>query len=1293
MIPVRTMRIITIVSILALIPLIGFAETGNRFSPQSALLGGIGTGKIEILADGRFGGITIQNNPHRPLNAPEGCFAAIAVTSASSSIAKGLYHDLLDPKSIENVTVGGIFPFAEVDYSDPGLPVTVNLKAFSPLILGNENGSSCPGVVFRYSVKNESQDEIQTAVALNWSNLIGLGGTGEGYSPEGEISHKTLKRGRLSGVHYRFKPAVTSEQGKTVHGEYALWYQSQGKEKTGYLPHWNPADSSGAFWESFQQDALFQKSTGKTVKQKVGIDTRPTAAVAARQTIPPGETRQFTFLLAWYMPHRITGDGKDWGNYYTNQWSSVLKVSDDLGKNWPKILKAMEAWQNSFIDSSLPRWLTHRLCGSMASLAENGIFLENGKFTLLTNQPEFLGNFGSPEERLVTLPFLLQCFPNLLESELNLYAACQLPAGEIPSAAGNLDSVIGTGDIPGGFAGRPDSSAAFILMVYEYYLWTGESKFLEELRPHLQAAMHWLESRDSNEDSIPDGPSLWPWSRKGNVSLFTADLWLAALRTREEVEHLFQDIEFQTSARLSRQQAVSSLSAPLWNGNFFNAFFDTERPDALKSAVQVPGTLPGEWFALFQGWNPLLKKGDFTRSLQTLSISILSDRPGRAKIPASEGGRLSSRYGFTSAFAASSLCRAGYPEAALNLVQSYHEKPPALAETGLWALYNALTGIGLDRQRRCLIVGPSIPIDSNGLTAPFITPHYAGTLRYRRSILTGQQQCELTFDRASRGKDYALEQAAFNLPLHRNSNDMMLTVWLNGKPLSGQDFSRESMRVFGFQPAFRPKPGDTLTLFLVPREGPRITLDLEGWKISNFGAKCRIEKITRSGQGLSFYVYNALRERQSIQLDITNPGERDYVVYFNGESIPLTIPTSEPVPVLLPEGHINRESYETIHQIQWACGEAAVRLASIPGKQELKKRLWAMKDDVNQLVERDVRQRGIRLDVLPVSVAEQTDFETFDPPEGIQDELDRAIQLSQDFLNDLDRLGQDPVLASEIAGLFVPITLRAGLGTIKKDARAFDLNVRLTSSGRIPVTGRISLALPDGWSSLTGDDVSFASQDGAVSEWVMRFAVTAPVDLWAQLYELDVLVSGTWNGRPFRRKQTVAVGHHFIRKWQIVGPFPNRRGEGFDRMYPPELDIRTSESYEGIDKKTVEWKACDFPDGPVDFNAVLPPAENAVAYAYVGVYSPREQSVQFKFGSAGDTKIFHNYKEIFAARNLRELELKPGSKTLYHKLYEGWNLLLVKLSRQTGPWGFYFEITSLQGLPLKNLQYALDRTE
>lgn len=1254
------------------------------YAADSAILGGIGTGKIEIQSDGRLAEFTINHNYHRPINDPTGCFAAVAVESGGGATVKFLGGQKNQTDAVPAARVAGKYPYAYADYESGDLPVKIRLRAFSPMVPGELDSSCYPAAQFEYTVENPTQKEIAVTMAMSWRNFIGLGGTAqEPCDVTGEVLHRVYRQDRMTGIFYNLNSPTQEGLQRNTLGEHALVYRASGNEKPGLLPLWKPDTDPNAFISFLGKIGDAAKSKDEKFDRTLYGAARPAAAVAAKQTIPAGQSRTFAFVLAWRIPYRITKDGADAGEYYAARWNSLEKIVAEFNSQVSGLMEKNREWEKRFfLPSTIPDWLQDKMRNGMAALARDGVLTADGKFSMLSSHPEFPGNLGSPEERLADVHFFLQCFPNLLLSELERFTDCQLTNGEVPSAIGNVYSTIGNGNVPGGLIGNPDSSAAYILLIYQYYLWTGDSAFLKDHYQHVRYALHWLMSRDANSDAIPDGLSLWPWANEGNTALFSGSLAQAAFRIGEELEQIYKDLEFQTWCRQQGEQITRNLGSQLWNGNYYNPFFDPRRPTAAENAKLAFGQLPGEWFALMQGWNSFLPKDRLHRIAQCIAKNLAT-----LPAPASAKDNLSFRYGFAQAFTGPLLLRYGYGDDAEKLQEAETFNP----ELGWWSYYAALSGVGLDMHRRCLFVGPVTSASLDALVYPFSSPPFSGLIRLNRSPLSGQQDCTVEIQNAPSGKESALQQVAFLFPQYANVNEMIVQVDRNGKTLAGQDFSRESLRAFGFQPPLRLKEGDAIHLFLTSKEGPRIVVDIQGREVRNYGGKCRIDNIGSPLPGVSFYVTNQLQERQLLSFEITNPqAKQDYAIFVNGEKRPLTVPSPEPVPMTLPLSEIKPEEIASLHLSVQACQGAAVKLASIPGKEDLKKRLWELQEEVSRLAELDANQRGLRIDVIPVAAVDQFKYTK---PEAagktLRENLDRLNELHRSFLEYLQKESGDPVLASEIHGFFVPAEISVA-AVVRAASEPLPVEVQVRNPLRSVLQGRLTMNLPEGWRAATNDDVVFDEQNGSAEERRFHFIVNAPADLWQERFSLRAVFSGTWNGFPFRKVQETYAGHNFVKRWMIVGPFPNERGEGFGKMNPPEINIKLKESYDGFGKK-VSWQEHEFPNGYVDFDSILTPNDNASAYAYTGVYSPREQGVQFLVGCNGDLKLFLNYKEIYAKRN--EGHPEPGGDIIVHRLFEGWNHLVVKLSERVAAWGFYFEIYDLQGKPIEGMQFAFDKAE
>nr|MDO8099145.1 GH116 family glycosyl hydrolase [Candidatus Njordarchaeota archaeon] len=158
-------------------------------------LGGIGTGSVELRADGRFYEWQIFNNPPWSGGAvlvqwrgeeivdPDDCYFALRVkapgdepkvrvlaTKEKGDIDKLYVRSFL--KHVDDVEYIGEFPFIKINYKTD-LPVEVQLDAFSPFIPLDTKNSALPAVVLTFAVRNVSQQKLDVSVVGGLANPVG----------------------------------------------------------------------------------------------------------------------------------------------------------------------------------------------------------------------------------------------------------------------------------------------------------------------------------------------------------------------------------------------------------------------------------------------------------------------------------------------------------------------------------------------------------------------------------------------------------------------------------------------------------------------------------------------------------------------------------------------------------------------------------------------------------------------------------------------------------------------------------------------------------------------------------------------------------------------------------------------------------------------------------------------------------------------------------------------------------------------------------------------------------------
>jgi len=145
--------------------------------------------------------------------------------------------------------------------------------------------------------------------------------------------------------------------------------------------------------------------------------------------------------------------------------------------------------------------------------------------------------------------------------------------------------------------------------------------------------------------------------------------------------------------------------------------------------------------------------------------------------------------------------------------------------------------------------------------------------------------------------------------------------------------------------------------------------------------------------------------------------------------------------------------------------------------------------------------------------------------------------------------------------------------------------------------------------------------------------------------------------------QPVDLAHHFgfLQDWQLVGPFDNKQGKGFEAVYPPESALDLTASYP-TESGPVRWIAhhTDDANGQVDLNAAIGKHMGVVAYALAEFQSDKAQPVELRLGTEAANKIWLNGKllssaDVYHANGTMDQYVGRG------ELKKGRNVILLKI--------------------------------
>jgi uncharacterized protein (DUF608 family) len=292
------------------------------------------------------------------------------------------------------------------------------------------------------------------------------------------------------------------------------------------------------------------------------------------------------------------------GHYWQNWWSGAADITAYADKNADRFLQETRAWQEPVLKSSLPFWLKLKLINSAYPMFCNTILTKDGRFAVQESPHDMSGALGTMDQRMAAHAFMAAFFPELDQSELEMYAKCQQSDGRITHFDGNIHNIVGDPNVNYGITNWPDLSCSWVLQVDKLYRWTGNKSFLARMSPHIDAAMEFLKSGDLDNDSIPEGGSTYDYeSAPPGAFIYSADCYLGALRAASSLANPAQAQSYDE--RFAHVQ--QSVMRELWNGEYFRKWYVPSTGKANDDSFVA--ALAGDWLAHLTGLRETLPPG------------------------------------------------------------------------------------------------------------------------------------------------------------------------------------------------------------------------------------------------------------------------------------------------------------------------------------------------------------------------------------------------------------------------------------------------------------------------------------------------------------------------------------------------------------------------------------------------------------------------------------------------------------------------------------------------------------
>jgi non-lysosomal glucosylceramidase len=450
-------------------------------------LGGIGAGKVEFCADGRFTNVTTNNNWDAPIvngtaqvpapprvkegfpgsiaeNAtrrqsifsPEGlpgAWMAVHTPHQGACVLKTVGRPAFRTLPKKDIEFHGLFPRVSVDYRGFE-PLGIHLEAFSSLDLVDGSpgyrDSSLPLALFHFRVRNMGRDSTPVTLAFSWQNLSGVGGYPWNPINEPDPAVPEYRKDEFGpGLFFGHDPDIRSDP--RVVGEYSLRvWTSQDDTRVSHCVGWNPLGDGRDVWDSLAHNGSL---SNQVLRSTAG-------ALAVRIDMGGGETVSVVFALSWYYPHLLAAVSKwehlvgassappnpewviggaerpDYGHAYCRWFEDSWSIAEYGLRHWKSIHRRVLSWQGALVDSSLPSHASTALCNHLFPLFTNTWYTREGAYSTNEAPTDMKGCMGTIDQRAVANAIAASAFPALDRAELELFAADQIRAEDDPRRFG-----------------------------------------------------------------------------------------------------------------------------------------------------------------------------------------------------------------------------------------------------------------------------------------------------------------------------------------------------------------------------------------------------------------------------------------------------------------------------------------------------------------------------------------------------------------------------------------------------------------------------------------------------------------------------------------------------------------------------------------------------------------------------------------------------------------------------------------------------------------------------------------
>ncbi len=629
--------------------------TGPALAMISFPLGGIGAGSIGLGGRGQLRDWEIFNRPDVG-NSPNYAFPAMWVQAdGQKPIAHVLEARIQTPyegqdglgsnnapglSRLVNATFTSEFPRARIQFHDQRLPVQITLTAGTPFIPLDADESGLPVAVLTYRVHNTSATAVTASIAFSIDNPIKAPERrGAADKVADSRTNEIRSSGNLHGLVMQ-NPAVSKDD--PLFGTFVLAALSDSENELSILRGW-PAgrwwNSPLLFWDDFSSD-------GKLGPEE--HDLSSVGALCLQRRIAPGQSSNYTFILAWHVPNRTPahcgwsapkGHENDIiGNWYCTRFPDAWAAAEHTAQHLQDLDRRTESFVKAIRSTTLPGAVRDAAMSNLSTLVSTTCFrTADGEFHGFEGVDNHSGCcFGNCTHVWNYETSTTSLFPSLSHSlRRNAFGYSMDNRGALSFRQLLPDKIERWG------FSAADGQMGQIVKIYLDWQQCGDPEFLAKFWPKAKLALEfaWVPGGwDANRDGVFEGVqhNTYDVEFYGPNPYCSLD-YLAALRACEEMAKASGDSASAEEYKRLFESGSKWIDANLFNGEYYiqkaqglpaneiapglrvgMGTDDSEHPQYQLGDGCLIDQLLGQYFAEVAGLGPLVQSANIRKTLTSI---------------------------------------------------------------------------------------------------------------------------------------------------------------------------------------------------------------------------------------------------------------------------------------------------------------------------------------------------------------------------------------------------------------------------------------------------------------------------------------------------------------------------------------------------------------------------------------------------------------------------------------------------------------------------------------------------